>query len=79
MTNENIEGCGNLFNRYTEISTNLNDNQKKPLIESKNKSNNISISKSHNDEIMTSFGDFVLMMDNKEEYRKEVINSEKKK
>ena len=79
MTNENIEGCGNLFNRYTEISTNLNDNQKKPLIESKNKSNNISISKSHNDEIMTSFGDFVLMMDNKEEYRKEVINSAKKK
>ena len=79
MTNENIEDCGNLFNRYTEISTNLNDNQKKPLIESKNKSNNISISKSHNDEIMTSFGDFVLMMDNKEEYRKEVINSAKKK
>ena len=79
MTNKKIEDCGNLFNRYTEISTDLNDNKKISFIESKNKSNNISLSKSQDDEIMTNFGDFVLMMDNKEEYRKEVINSAKKK
>ena len=74
MINKKIEDTGKLFNRYTEISTDLNDNKKKSLIQS-----NISIGKSKDDEIATSFGEFVLMMDNKEDYRKAIINSGKEK
>ena len=80
MINSKIEDSGKLFHRYTEISTGLNDNNKKKSIKSSSfKLNNISNSKSKDDEIATSFGEFVLMMDNKEEYRKTIINHGKDK
>ena len=80
MINNKKEDSGKLFQRYTEISTNSNDNNlKKSLIDTSNKLNNLSNSKSKDDEIATSFGEFVLMMDNKEEYRKTIINNGKGK
>ena len=81
MINNKIEDSGKLFHRYTEISSDLNENKnKKSLISNKsNKSSNISKAKSKDDEITTNFGEFVLMMDNKDEYRKNIINNGKDK
>ena len=78
MKDDNTEEDDKIFNRF-EISTDLNENKKKSLIDGANKINDLSISKSKDDEIITSFGEFVLMMDNKEEYRKTVINNGKNK
>ena len=79
MINQKIEDTGKLFNRYTEISTDLNDNKIKSFSDSTNKINNVSLGKSIDDEIATSFGEFVLMMDNKDEYKKSLINNAKNK
>jgi hypothetical protein len=77
--NEKIEDSDKLYKINTEISNDLNDNRRRAITDSKNKINSKSFIKNHDDEITTSFGDFVLMMDNREEYRKTVINNAKKK
>ena len=82
MKNEEIDDSNNnkLLSRYTEISTDSNNNnKKKPFEEASNKIINAASEKSKEDEIATSFGEFVLMMDNKEEYKKMLINSAKNK
>ena len=79
MKNEEIDDSNKLFSRFTEISTDSNNNKKKPFEDASNKINNIANDKSKDDEIATSFGEFVLMMDNKEEYKKMLINSAKNK
>ena len=77
--NEKIEDSDKLDKTNTEISNDLNDNRRRAITDSKNKINSKSFIKIHDDEITTSFGDFVLMMDNREEYRKTIINNAKKK
>ena len=79
MKNEEIDDSNKLFSRFTEISTDSNNNKKKTFEDASNKINNIASDKSKDDEIATSFGEFVLMMDNKEEYKKMLINSAKNK
>ena len=78
MLEKKIEEAGNIINRNTETSIDLNDDNKKSLF---NYSNilNISNINSKENEITTNFGEFVLMMDNKEEYRKMLINKGKNK
>ncbi len=75
---EIIEDSDEELNGKNDISTDLINNRRKSL-NPKDKLNNISLAKSHEEEIATNFGDFVLMMDNKEDYRKALINSAKKK
>ena len=78
MINKKIEDTGKLFNKYTEISDDSNEPKIKSSSDSSYKINNISSGKS-DDEVVTSFGEFVLLMDNKDEYRKTLINSAKNK
>ena len=77
--NEKTEDSDKLYEINTEISNDLNDNRRRAITDSKNKINSKSFIKIHDDEIATNFGDFVLMMDNREEYRKTIINNAKKK
>ena len=79
MINQEVDDNNKLFSRFTEITTDSNNNQKKPLIDPSNKINNINNEKPNDDEIATSFGEFVLMMDNRNDYKKMLINSAKKK
>ena len=79
MLEKKVEEAGDIFNRNSEISIDLNDNKKKSLLENSNILNNMSNVNSKDNEITTNFGEFVLMMDNKEEYRKMVIKKGKNK
>ena len=79
MLEKKIEETGNIFNRNSETSIDFNDDKKKSLLGSSNILNNISNINSKENEITTNFGEFVLMMDNKDEYRKSVIKKGKKK
>ena len=79
MLEKKIEETGNIFNRNSETSIDFNDDKKKSLLGSSNILNNISNVNSKENEITTNFGEFVLMMDNKDEYRKSVIKKGKKK
>ena len=78
MLEKKIEETGNIFNRNSETSIDFNDDKKKSLLGSSNILNNISNINSKENEITTNFGEFVLMMDNKDEYRKMIINKKKK-
>ena len=73
MINFKKQDSQELFNKYNEISNNINDNKKKSFIDSRNRVNSIS-GASNNDETLSSFGGYVLMMDNKEEYKKMILN-----
>lgn len=76
----NKEANENQMTEFNEINTNTNSNmninnvKKRSFLDS---SNRINLNKSNDNE--TSFGDFVLMMDNKDEYKKMVINNGKRK
>ena len=69
--NEKLD-YGKIFNKYTEISETFNENSKKYSKKGIN-----SIKEGEEDE--KGFGDFILMMDNKEEYKKMVIDNAKRK
>ena len=75
MNDQDKEDYGKLFSRYTEISEDFSEQGKNSLFESPKKNS----SKIHEDDNNKSFGDFVLMMDNKEEYKKTVLDNAKKK
>ena len=75
MKEDNEESGDKILSRF-EISNYLNDNKKDSFLE---ESNNLSNLKSKDDEVITNFGAFVLLMDNKEEYRKTIINNGKNK
>ena len=79
MINQLIDDNTKLLSTYSEISNDSNNNQKKSFTNESNKNNNITNENSKEDEIGTSFGEFVLMMDNREEYKKSVVNSAKNK
>ena len=68
---EDIEENGKLLSRYTDTSFNSSILNKNSFIDSNNLSGN--------NEAGKRFGDFVLMMDNKEEYKKALILSAVKK
>ena len=71
MNDQDKEDYGKLFSKYTEISENLSESGKSK--HSSKKSN-----KKQSDDDKT-FGDFVLMMDNKDEYKKMVLGKAKSK
>lgn len=73
-SNENQMTEFNEINTNTNPNLNINNIKKRSFLDS---SNRINLNKSNDKD--TSFGDFVLMMDNKEEYKKMVINNGKKK
>ena len=77
MNEKEIENYKKIFNQYTEISSSENESESgkessyltlkaKPIKQKKNES-------------PKGFGDFVLMMDNKAEYKKMVLDNAKKK
>ena len=75
MNEENNE---NPMSEFNEINTNsnlkINNIKKRSFLDS---SNRINLNKSNDNE--TTFDDYVVMMDNKEEYKKMIINNGKKK
>ena len=75
MNDQDKEDYGKLFSRYTEISEDFSEQGKNSLFESPKKNTN----KIHEDDNNKGFGDFVLMMDNKDEYKKTVLDNATKK
>ena len=71
MNDQDKEDYGRLFSKYTEISENFSESGK-----SKHSSKKGNKKQSDDDK---TFGDFVLMMDNKEEYKKMVLGKAKTK
>ncbi len=71
MNEQSKEDYGKIFSKYTEISENFSEG-------SKSKGSSKKSNKKEREEEKT-FGDFVLMMDNKEEYKKMVLNNAKNK
>ena len=71
MNEKSKEDYGEIFRNYTKISENFSES-------SKDKKSNKTSNKKKDDEDKI-FGDFVLMMDNKEEYKKNVLNNAKNK
>ena len=78
MNEKDLEDYKKIFNQYTEISSeNESDEGKESsYLTLKRKSEKLKKKKS---ESIKGFGDFVLMMDNKAEYKKMVLDSAKQK
>lgn len=70
MNEKDKEDYGMIFSKFTEISENFSESSKKKKKSSNNKKENDKKKK---------FGEFVLMMDNKDEYKKMVLDNAKRK
>ena len=74
MNDQIKEDYGKIFSKYTEISENLSESGKSQS------SNKMSLNKNiETNDDQKVFGDFILMMDNKKEYKKMVLDKAKTK
>ena len=76
MNEQDKEDYGKIFDQYTEISSeNASESGKESSYLSLKKTKK----KRKENDNMKGFGDFVLMMDNKEEYKKMILDKAKGK